>query len=350
MPTIYHAHPDYNYPRDFKGYGEESLKIVWPNNAKIAISFVINYEEGGERSVLQGDGVSETNLRENPGGPAAVNERHLNVESEYEYGSRAGFWRLFRLFNGKGMKFTLYGVAQAVEENPEVARRCVEKGHDVASHAYRWVDYHNFSIEQEKAYIRSAITSLKSLTGYAPRGWYYGRPSPHSKTLVPQVYAEMGETLEWASDTYADDIPYYTDLPTERDLPNPKGLLMIPYSYDCNDFKFHIAGSGFTDPTGFYDHLVNAFETLYEEGEQGMPKMMTIGLHCRIIGRPGRFWALKKFVDYIGSREGVWVATRSEIGEAFRGQFGYEKGKLAVPLGEKSNGEKEVVINGKEEA
>jgi peptidoglycan/xylan/chitin deacetylase (PgdA/CDA1 family) len=195
--------------------------------------------------------------------------------------------------------------------------------------AYRWVDYHDFSIEKEKEYIKKGIESLKALSGYAPKGWYYGRPSPHSRTLVPQVYEELGEELVWTSDTYADDVPYWTDLNYERDTSNPKGHLLLPYSYDCNDFKFHVVGSGFADPDGFYGHIKNAFDVLYEEGEKGMPKMMTIGLHCRIIGRPGRFGALKKFVEEIAQKEGVWVATRSEIAEAFRKEYPYKRGQLA---------------------
>lgn len=329
MPEAYYAHPDYGYPRDFKGYGEKGIACPWPNDAKIAVSFVINYEEGGERSVLTGDGESETALRENPMGPAKYNERNYNVESEYEYGSRAGFWRLFRLFNARRMKFTLYAVAQAVEQQPEVAARCVEEGHDVASHAYRWIDYHDVPVEREKEYIRRCVASLKSLTGYAPRGWYYGRNSPHSRTLVPQVYEELGEELVWASDTYADDVPYWIDLPLERGRPDPRGCLMVPYSYDCNDFKFHTAGSGFRDPMGFYAHLKNAFDVLYEEGQEGVPKMMTVGLHCRIVGRPGRLGALRDFVDYIAKKEGVWVATRTEIAEAFKAKYPYKKGQLA---------------------
>ncbi|KAK8135993.1 chitin deacetylase 1 [Apiospora sp. TS-2023a] len=330
MPEAYYSHPDYGYPRDFKGYGEKGLTLQWPNNAKIAISFVINYEEGAERSVMHGDGMSEPMLKEQPG-HYRVNERNYNAESEYEYGSRAGFWRMFRLFNKLRMKFTLYAVAQAVEEQPEVATRCVEEGHDVASHAYRWIEYHDMPIEQEKEYIRKGITSLKALTGYAPRGWYYGRNSPHSRTLVPQVYEEMGEKLEWMSDTYADDVPYWIDLAHERDSPDPKGCLMVPYSYDCNDFKFHVAGSGFRDPQGFFTHLKNAFDVLYEEGEtEGTAKMMTIGLHCRIVGRPGRFRALQQFAEYVASKEGVWVATRSEIADHFKSVYPYKKGCLAA--------------------
>ncbi|KAJ9136669.1 Glycoside hydrolase/deacetylase [Pleurostoma richardsiae] len=328
MPEIYVAHPDYAFDRDYKGYGEEGLKLKWPKDAKIAVSFVINYEEGGERSVLNGDGVSETNLRENPGPPAKINERDYVVESEYEYGSRVGWWRLFRLFNKYKMKFTLYAVAQAVEKQPEVAKRCVEEGHEIASHAYRWIPYHDFSVEKETEYIKKAITSLKALTGYCPRGWYYGRPTPQSRALVPKVYEELGEELSWFSDTYADDVPYWTDLPHERGSPSPKGLLLLPYSFDCNDFKFHGA-NGFRDPNGFLTHIKNAFDVLYEEGAEGAPKMMTIGLHCRIIGRPGRIAALKKFMEYISQKEGVWVATRSEIADAFRGAYPYRKGFLA---------------------
>ncbi|EXJ96516.1 hypothetical protein A1O1_01642 [Capronia coronata CBS 617.96] len=329
MPEIYAAHPDYGFSRDFKGYGEKGLQgLKWPGDAKIAVSFVINYEEGGERSVLNGDGVDEPNLREAPGA-MRINERNYNGESEYEYGSRVGFWRLFKLFNDHKMKFTLYAVALAVEQQPEVAVRCVEEGHDVASHAYRWVDHHDWSIEKEKEYIRKGITSLKNLTGYAPKGWYYGRPSPQSRSLIPQVYEEMGEELVWVSDTYADEVPYWIDLPMERNKPNPKGCLMLPYSYDCNDFKFHTANSGFRDSTAFFTHLKNAFDILYEDGQAGQPKTMTIGLHCRIIGRPGRFKALRDFVEYIEKKEGVWVATRTEIAQSFREQFPYKKGQLA---------------------
>lgn len=197
---------------------------------------------------MRGDGHSEVNLVEKPGMTPHVMQRNVNVESEYEYGSRAGFWRLFRMFNKYGMKFTLYAVAQAVEEVPEVAARCVEMGHDVASHAYRWIDYHSFGEEQEREYIRKAITSLKKLSGYAPRGWYYGRSSPQSRVLVPQVYEEMGETLEWVSDTYADDVrffdfpvgvgrmladvcslkvPYWADRIDEKEKTEPKGLVMV---------------------------------------------------------------------------------------------------------------------------
>lgn len=198
---------------------------------------------------------------------------------------------------------------------------------------YRWVDYHDFPVEEEKEHIRRAITSLKSLTGYAPRGWYYGRPSPRSRALVPQVYAEQGERLCWFSDTYADDVPYWTDPPADTGAGGPAaaagGLLMLPYSYDANDFKFYASGTGFGDPRGFLEHVRNAFDVLLEEGAEGRPKMMTVGLHCRIAGRPGRFAALRELVEYITAKEGVWVATRSEIAEAFAEQYPYRQGRLA---------------------
>jgi peptidoglycan/xylan/chitin deacetylase (PgdA/CDA1 family) len=294
---------------------------------------------------MKGDGVSETSLREYPA-TQRINERDYSGESEFEYGSRAGWWRIFKLFNDYKMKFTLYAVGAAVEEQPEVITRCVEEGHDIASHAYRWIDHYNLSVEAEKQHIRDNIIALKKLAGYAPKGWYYGRPSPQSRALIPMVYEEMGEELLWASDAYADDVPYWTDLPyetssrnsefstdletrQERNSENPKGCLMVPYSYDCNDFKFLNGGPGFRSAGSFSEYLINAFDVLYEEGDAGAPKMMTIGLHNRIIGRPGRFKALQDFVKYISKKEGVWIATRTEIAESFREQFPYKKGQLA---------------------
>ncbi|KIW01553.1 uncharacterized protein PV09_07030 [Verruconis gallopava] len=326
MARPYIPRPEYDVDRDFIGYGEHPINPRWPNNAKIAVSFVVNYEEGGERSIMHGDGQSEPNLKENPTAPAKINSRHLPGESEFEYGSRVGFWRIFRLFNKHGMKFTLYAVSQAVEANVAVVKRCVEEGHDIASHAYRWLDYHDFPVEKEREYIKTAILSLKRLSGYAPKGWYYGRPSPQSKTLVREVYDELGEELLWYSDSYADDLPYWTDVPTKHGV---KGQLIVPYSYDCNDFKFFTPGSNFSDPSSFLDHVKRAFNVLYEEGVEGSPKMMTIGLHCRIIGRPARFDALREFVEYITAKDGVWVATRTEIAEAFTKNYPYKAGQLA---------------------
>ncbi|THW28630.1 glycoside hydrolase/deacetylase [Aureobasidium pullulans] len=318
----------YDFPRDLIGYGEKGHNPQWPNNAKIAVSFVINYEEGAENGVLNGDIHSENHLWEAPGGPPRLKERAVNVESEYDYGARAGVWRLFRLFNKYDMKFTLYGVGKALEDNPAVGRSCVENGHDVASHAYRWVDYHDFPPEKEKEYIRKGVDAIKDVTGEYPKGWYYGRLSPKSQALVWDVYKEMGIPLLWMSDSYADDVPYWVDVPAEKGVEKPEGMLMIPYSYDCNDYKFNVP-TGFGSPTDFYDHVKGAFDVLYEEGSEGSPKMMTIGLHCRCIGKPARFAALKKFVEYIEQKEGVWVTTRTAIAEHFRSTFPYKKGQLA---------------------
>ncbi|KAK0644770.1 Chitin deacetylase 1 [Lasiodiplodia hormozganensis] len=318
----------YDFPRDLIGYGEKSFNPQWPNGAKIAVSFVINYEEGSEHSVLNGDLHSETHLWEAPGGAPKIQERAVNIESEYNYGSRAGVWRLFRLFNKHGFKYTLYAVGQALERNPAVALSSVQNGHDVASHCYRWIDYHDMPAEEEKALIKKGIETIQRITGEAPKGWYYGRLSPRSHALVWDVYKEMGLPLLWQSDSYADDIPYWVDVPAEKDDPNPQGLLMVPYSYDCNDYKFNVP-TGFSAPMDFYDHVKGAFDVLYEEGSEGMPKMMTVGLHCRCIGKPARFAALKKFVEYISEKEGVWVATRTQIAEHFREKFPYRKGHLA---------------------
>ena len=270
------------------------------------------------------------NLWDNPGGPLRPEARAVNVESVYEYGSRAGVWRIFNLFNKHNMKYTLYAVGQAIELNPEVAISSVKNGHDIASHAYRWIDYHDMPVEKEKELIHKEIDTITKITGSPPKGWYYGRLSQRSHALVFDVYKERGIPLVWESDSYADDVPYWIDVPAEKDLPDSeaKGMLMVPYSYDCNDYKFHIA-SGFNSPDEFFNYLKSAFDVLYEEGTAGAPKMMTIGLHCRIVGKPARFAALKRFVEYIEAREGVWVATRTQIAEHFREKFPYRRGQRA---------------------
>ncbi|OAP54858.1 hypothetical protein AYL99_11306 [Fonsecaea erecta] len=320
-----------DFPRDFKGYGEQSFDPQWPNNGKIAVSFVINYEEGAENSVLLGDPGSECHLWEGVGNTPHIGERAVNIESEYEYGSRVGVWRLFRLFNKYNFKYTLYAVGKAIEENPEVAISSVRNGHDVASHAYRWIDYHHVSREAEKAYIKKGIEVIRDICGKPPSGWYYGRLSPRSRALVWDVYQEMGIPLLWQSDTYADDVPYWVDVPAEVSSLDPKGMLMIPYSYDCNDYKF-TTPTGFSGNSDFYDHIKSAFDVLYDEASSGLGgKMMTIGLHCRCVGKPGRMTPLIKFVEYIAAKQGVWVATRTQIAEHFREKFPYQKGKLAEP-------------------
>ncbi|KAF2808488.1 polysaccharide deacetylase [Mytilinidion resinicola] len=314
----------YDWPRDLIGYGEKSFNPQWPNGAKIAVSFVINYEEGAENTVLNGDPHSETMIWDAPGGEPYPQERAVQVESHYDYGSRAGVWRIFRLFNKYNFKYTLFAVGKAIEDNPAVAISSVENGHDIASHGYRWIDYHSVPVEEEKELIRKGIKAIQNVCGFAPKGWYYGRLSPRSHALVWDVYQEMGLPLLWNSDSYSDDLPYYVDVPAEKESPNPKGMLILPYSFDCNDYKFHL-DSGFSSPGDFYEQCKNAFDILYEEGEEGMPKMMTIGLHCRVMGRPGRIAALRKFVEYIAAKENVWVATRTQIAEHFREKFPYRK-------------------------
>ncbi|KAL6253236.1 hypothetical protein RBB50_000959 [Rhinocladiella similis] len=326
--TPYKWDDHYDFPRNLVGYGEKSHNPQWPNGAKIAVSFVINYEEGGENTVLNGDPHSENSLWEAPGAPPYMGERAVNIESEYDYGARAGVWRLFRLFAKHQLKYTLYAVGRALELNPAVARYSASNGHDVASHAYRWIDYHTVSAEDEKAYIRQGIEAIKATSGVYPKGWYYGRLSPRSHALVWDVFREMKLPLLWESDSYADDVPYWVDVPAEKDSADPQGMLMVPYSYDCNDYKFYV-NTGFGAPMDFYDHIKGAFDVLYQEGCEGMPKMMTIGLHCRAAGKPARFAALQKFVEYITSKEGVWVATRTEIAEHFRAKFPYRRGQLA---------------------
>ncbi|KAF2105030.1 polysaccharide deacetylase [Rhizodiscina lignyota] len=318
----------YDMTRDFIGYGEHSHDPQWPNGAKIAVSFVINYEEGAEHNVLNGDPHSETMINETPGVAPKLQERDVRIESEYEYGSRVGFWRLFRMFNKHDIKFTLYAVGQALECNPAAGKRSAEEGHDIASHAYRWIDYHSVPVEEEKALIRKAVETIRDICGAPPKGWFYGRLSPRSIPLLWEVYQEMGIPLVWMSDSYADEVPYWIDMPAEKDEPNPKGLLMVPYSYDCNDFKFNL-DTGFSGPSDFYEQIKNTFDILYEEGRDGSPKMMTVALHCRCIGKPGRFAVLKKFVEYIKGKEDVWIATRTQIAEHFAEKFPYRKGHLA---------------------
>ena len=324
----------YDFPRDLIGYGPDPPKISWPGDAKIAVSFVINYEEGGENCVLNGDATSEASLWESSGRyPPIVGGRAVNIESDYEYGSRVGVWRIIKLFEKFEFKFTLYAVGKAIEMSPDVARRTEAGGSEVASHAYRWIDYEKMGVEEEKAMIKKGIESLRQVTGKAPVGWYYGRLSARSKALVWDVYHEMGLDLCWQSDCYSDDLPYWIDVPAERKLRDEgkvdkcEGMLMVPYSYDCNDFKFHTP-TGWGGSDDFLRHLMNAFDTLYEEGRDGTPKMMTVGLHCRIIGKPGRFAELKRFCEYVASKEGVWVATREQIARHWRGKRPYQVGKI----------------------
>jgi putative urate catabolism protein len=289
------------YPRDLRGYGATPPDPKWPGGRKLALSFVLNYEEGGENTVLNGDKGSELYLHEVPGGSPVIGERNRSVESQFDYGARAGVWRIMRLFAQQRFRFTVYGVGRALELNPDVVRAFADAGHEVASHAWRWFDYHGMDEAEEVADIARCVEVIEKLTGSRPVGWYTGRFSPRTRRLV----ARHGGFL-YDSDSYDDDLPHYT-------MVEGKPQLIIPYTLDNNDMKFAVP-PGFGDPDGFERHLRDAFDLLLEEGRAGSPKMMSVGLHCRLVGRPGRARALQRFLAHVAQhRDEVWVCTRAEI-------------------------------------
>ena len=292
------------YPRDVIGYGGDPPPAGWPNRARLALSFVLNYEEGGEASVLHGDPASEAYLHEIPGNQPRAGARDLNVESVYEYGARAGFWRILRLFTERRLTLTVYAVGMALERNPAAGRAMVEAGFEVASHGWRWIDYHDVPEHEERAHVQRAIEAIERITGQRPVGWYTGRVSPHTRRLV----VEEGGFL-YDLDSYADDLPYWVEV-------QGKPHLVVPYTLDNNDMRFAIQ-SGFDHGEAFFQYLRDAFDVLYAEGMQ-RPKMMSVGLHCRLIGRPGRAAALIRFLDYARSHERVWITTRAEIARHWR--------------------------------
>ena len=284
--------------RDMIGYGSNELKISWPNNARIAVQIVLNYEEGAENCVLNGDKYSEVFLSEIIGAKA-VKGRHINMESLYEYGSRSGFWRLHKLFQEKQIPITIFGVGMALEKNLEVCKAIKKAGYEVASHGWRWIDYQNISKSEEKKHMKLAIKTIKKIFGTRPLGWYTGRCSPNTRDLV---FEEGGFLYD--SDSYNDDLPYW-------ETRNKKKQLIIPYTLDNNDMRF-ATNQGFNTGEHFFTYLKDSFDALYEEGKNN-PKMMSVGLHCRLIGRPGRIQSLKKFLDYILSHKDVWICKRIDI-------------------------------------
>lgn len=289
-----------DYPRDLIGYGETPPDPQWPGGARLAVQFVINYEEGGENSILHGDAASEAFLSEIVGAQAWPGQRHMNMESIYEYGSRAGFWRLYRLFTGIGIPVTVYGVATALQRNPEVVAAMQRAGWEIASHGLKWIEYKDFSRDEERAHLEEAIRLHAEVTGARPLGWYTGRTSVHSLDLV----MEEGGFL-YSADSYADDLPYWVE--------GPKGPhLIVPYTLDANDMRF-ATPQGFNSGDQFFAYLKDSFDMLYAEGIAGQPKMMSVGLHCRLAGRPGRAAALARFLDYVMSHDGVWPAKRIDI-------------------------------------
>jgi len=289
--------------RDLIGYGPNPPHPHWPNNARIAVQFVLNYEEGGERTVLNGDAGSETFLSE-LFNPESYPNRHLSMESIYEYGSRVGVWRILKAFEDKGWPLTVFGVGLALERYPELARAFVEKGHEVAAHGYRWIHYQTAEEAFEREHMRKCVEAITRVCGERPLGWYTGRDSPNTERLV----ADEGG-FEYHSDHYGDDLPFYTKVTRSDGATVP--MLVLPYTLDCNDMRFSLP-QGYSHADPFFQYMKDGFDTLYAEG-QNCPRMMNIGLHCRLIGRPGRFPALQKFLDYVASHDKVWVARRIDI-------------------------------------
>ena len=286
------------YPRDMIGYGSKEPRVTWPNNAKLALQIVLNNEEGAENNILHGDKSSETFLSEIIGAKA-IKGRHINMESMYEYGSRRGFWRIHKLFQEKKIPVTIFGVAMALEKNPEVCNAIKNGNYEIACHGWRWIDYQNVKKSVEKKDMKLAIKTIKKIFGERPLGWYTGRCSPNTRDLV----FEDGGFL-YDSDSYSDDLPYW-------EYKKNKKQLIIPYTLDNNDMRF-ATNQGFNSGDQFYTYLKDSFDALYNEGKAN-PKMMSVGLHCRLIGRPGRFQALKKFIDYVLKFDDVWICKRVDI-------------------------------------
>jgi allantoinase len=284
--------------RNMIGYGSKGKNISWPNHAKLALQIVLNYEEGGENCVLNGDKYSETFLSEIIGAQP-VNGRHISIESIYEYGSRVGFWRLDKLFKEKKIPITVFGVASAFEQNPEVCETIKNGDYEIAAHGYKWIDYQNIKKSVEKKHMNKAIKIIKKIFGERPLGWYTGRCSPNTRDLV---FDEGGFLYD--SDSYSDDLPYW-------EYRGKSKQLIIPYSLDNNDMRF-ATNQGFNTGDHFYNYLKDSFDVLYEEGKT-TPKMMSVGLHCRLIGRPGRIQSLKKFLDYVLKFDDIWICKRIDI-------------------------------------
>lgn len=293
-----------DYPRDLIGYRSQPPQACWPGNARIAVQFVMNYEEGGESSVLHGDAVSEAFLSEILGAQPIPGQRHMSMESIYEYGSRVGAWRLMDLFQQHQIPLTVFAVGMAVERHPEIIRAMYEAGHEISSHGYRWINYQNVDETTERDHIRRAIHAIKAVTGQRPLGWYTGRTGPNTHRLV----AEEGGFL-YNADDYSDDLPFWTSLYGPLQL-------MVPYTLDANDMRF-ATPQGFNSGDQFFAYLRDSFDVLYTEGAR-TPRMMSVGLHARLVGRPGRLHALERFIVHAAAHDNVWFCRRIDIARHWR--------------------------------
>ncbi|MBI28750.1 MAG: allantoinase PuuE [Pelagibacteraceae bacterium] len=301
-----------DYPRNMIGYGAIQPEVKWPNNARLALQIVLNYEEGGESNILHGDDSSEAFLSEIIGASPIKGSRNMNMESIYEYGSRRGFWRLYEIFS-KNFKIpiTIFAVAMALKRNNEICAAIKESKFEVASHGYRWIDYQNINKDIEREHMKLSIKIINEIFGERPLGWYTGRCSPNTKNLV----VEDGGFL-YHSDSYSDDLPYW-------EIINNKSQLVVPYTLDNNDMRF-VTNQGFNNGEDFYQYLKDSFDTLYKEGEQN-PKMMSLGLHCRLIGRPGRINSLIRFLDYALKHNDVWICKRIDIAKHWISNYAQNK-------------------------
>ena len=299
---------DKSYPRDMVGYGPNPPQANWPGRARLAVQFVINYEEGGENNILHGDAASEAFLSEIVGAQPWPGARHMSMESIYEYGSRVGVWRLFELFRRHDIPVTVFAVAMALARNPAVAEAALAAGHEICSHGYRWIDYRDVPEDVEREHLQKAIEIITDLTGERPLGWYTGRTSANTRRLV----VEEGGFL-YDADDYNDDLPFWTELDGARHL-------VVPYTLDTNDMRF-ATPQGFNSGDQFFSYLRDAFDVLYEESAV-TPRMMSIGLHCRLIGRPGRLRSLEKFIAHARAQSGVWFCRRIDIARHWHETFG----------------------------
>jgi allantoinase len=308
------------YPRDLIGYGDAPPQARWPGNARIAVQFVLNYEEGGENSVLHGDAGSEQFLSE-MFSPPAFPARHLTMESVYEYGSRVGVWRILREFEKRALPLTVFGVSMALERHPDVTAAFAELGHEIACHGWRWISYQDVPEAVERDHLQRGVEIIERLTGARPAGWYTGRDSPRTRRLV----ADHGG-FEYDSDYYGDELPLWLQVRKTDGTLAPQ--LVVPYTLDANDMRFALP-QGFSHGEPFFQYLRDSFDVLYAEGAD-TPRMMSIGLHCRLVGRPGRFRALQRFLDHVAAHDRVWVCRRLDIARHWRAVHPFDAGSAFV--------------------